>query len=214
MSGCFGSGLRAAALVAVALVAAGCSSISIPFSSSEPDIEAETELVAVMPVVHSAPPAGESGGDVEAEAEIVVTAAIYGALSSTYAWRFVPDLTVADAMQGISPLDSEARRAQALGKAVEADVVIFGSVWRYVERVGTPTDAESPASVALTLRLLSVPSGEVLWEESYDKTQETLGATFFDWVLFWEDPPHWMSASELTHIGVDRMIEELRRRLD
>jgi hypothetical protein len=123
-------------------------------------------------------------------------------------------LTVSDALQGISSLDSDVQRARALAKAVDAHAVISGSVWRYVERVGTPTNAESPASVAFTLRLLSASSGEVVWEDSFDETQETIGSGFLDWMYFWEDSPHWMTASELTHIGVDRMIDSLRRRLD
>ncbi len=167
-----------------------------------------------MPLERSQAPAGETGGEVENEGEQVVTAAIYQALSDTYAWRFVPDLTVSDAVQGISPLDSDAQRAQALAKAVNADGVIFGSVWRYVERVGTAANAETPASVAFTLRLFSTSSGEVVWEDTFDETQETIGSSFLDWMLFWEDPPHWMSAAELTHIGVDRMIDALRRSVD
>lgn len=208
------SELRTAALAAALLfLASGCSSMSIPFTSSKQDIQAQIDLVAVMPVEHSAAPAGEVGGEVDADAEAVVTAAIYGALSNSYVWRFVPDLTVADAMQDISPLDSDARRAQALGKAVNAEGVIYGSVWRYADRIGTPTNVESPASVAFTLRLVSVSSGEVVWEDTFDRTQETLGATWIDWALFWEDSPHWMSAEELTHIGVDRMIDSLGSRL-
>lgn len=196
------------------VVASGCTSIHIPGLSSAPPVAEGIEMIAVMPVEPSSPPAGAADGEVEGDAEKVVTAAIYGVLSSSYEWRFVPDLTVTDAMQGISPLDPDARRAQMLAKAVNADGVIFGSVWRYVERVGTPTQAETPASVAFTLRLLSASSGEVVWEDTFDETQETIGSSFIDWMLFWEDAPHWMTAAELTHVGVDRMIGSLRRRLD
>ena len=186
---------------------------SIPWIYSSPKVEEPVETIAVMPIEHAAAPTGKSGGDVEKEAEIVVTAAIYGALANSYVWRFVPDLTVADAMQGISPLDADTKRALALGKAVKADGVIFGSVWRYVERVGTPADAESPASVGFTLRLLSMSSGEVVWEDSYDATQETLGSSFVNWMLFWEEPAHWMTAAELTHVGADQMIGSLQKQL-
>jgi len=204
----------AALALATLSFASACSSIRVPFLSSQPTVEEKIELVAVMPADLSGPPAGQVGGTVEKEGPLVVTAAIYGALSSTYKWRFVPDLTVADAMDNVSPLDSDERRAQTLGKAVSAEGVIFASVWRYEERVGTPRDAESPATVGFTLRLVSTASGEVVWEDSYEAKQETLGATMFDWALFWEDPPHWLTAEEMTQAGVDHLMDSLQRTLD
>jgi len=205
---------RASLTAAALLFLSACSSMSIPWVSSTDTIEEPIDLVAIMPIEAGKSPDGEAGGEIEREAETVVTAAVYGALSSSYAWRFVPDLTVEDAMQGISPLDADARRAQALGKAVSADGVLFGSVWRFVERVGTPEEAESGASVGFTLRFLSLSSGEVVWEESYDETQESNGANWFNWMLFWEESPHWMTAAELTHVGIEHMSESLRRQLE
>jgi hypothetical protein len=198
----------------ISLVASGCGSIQVPWLSPQPPVAKRSELVAVMPVERSQPPPDAAGSEVDGDAGPVITAAIYGALSGSYEWRFVPDLTVADAMQSVSPLDPDTQRAQALAKAVNADAVIFGSVWRYVERVGTPANVERPASVAFTLRLLSMSSGEVVWEDTFDETQETVGSAVVAWMLFWEDPPHWMTAAELTHVGVDRMIDSLSRRLE
>jgi hypothetical protein len=205
--------MKLAVALVFAAVLAGCTELRVPFLSPESEIPGEVDLIAVMPVERSEAPPGESN-ELESEAERVVTAAVYGVLSSSYEWRFVPDLTVTDAMRGISPLDSPAKRALALGKAVSADAVIFGSVWRYIERQGTAYGADRGASVAFTLRLLLVSSGEVVWEETYDKTQEALSSNLLDWALFWEEGPRWLSAAELAHVGVDDMIENLRAALD
>jgi hypothetical protein len=205
--------VRLTAAFVFAVVLAACSQYRIPFLTSSSKIEGKVDLIAVMPVDKSAAPSGESD-ELGTEAERVVTAAVYGALSDSYEWRFVPDLTIADAMRGLSPLDSPEKRAAALAKAVKADAVIFGSVWRYIEREGPADGADRPASVAFTLRLFLASSGEVVWEETYDKTQEALSSNIFDWALFWEEGPHWLSAAELTHIGVDAMIGHLRGTLD
>ena len=201
--------MRLIAALSLAVVLAACSELRIPFLSSGSKIEEKVEVIAVMPVEGSAAPGGESS-ELERGAEGVVTAAVYGALSNSYEWRFVPDITTNDAMRGISSLDSPEKRAAALAKAVKADAVIFGTVWRYVEREGPAEAADRPASVAFTLRLLVASSGEVVWEETYDKTQETLSSNIFEWALFWEEGPHWLSAAELTNAGVDAMIDNLR----
>lgn len=205
--------VRWIAALSLAVVLTACSGYRIPFLPSSSKVEGKVDLIAIMPIERSAAPGGEST-ELEREAGGVVTAAVYGALANSYEWRFVPDITTDDAMRGISPLDSPEKRAAALAKAVKADAVIFGTVWRYVEREGPADNAERPASVAFTLRLLVAASGEVVWEETFDKTQETLSSNFLEWAMFWEESPHWLSAAELTHEGVEPMIGHLRGTLD
>jgi len=203
--------------LAAALALCGCGSVQIsswrvPWFRTTEKVEEPVDLIVVMPVERSIPPSG-GADEVDRGAEGVVTAAIYGVLSGSYEWRFVADMTTADAMQGVDSLASSERQAVALGKALEADAVIQGSVWRFIERIGSPDEIEQAASVGFTLRLVSVSSGDVVWEDSYERTQRTKGTGFFSWMAFWDDPPHWMTAAELTNEGVAKLMQGLRRRL-
>lgn len=205
----------AAGTVALSLLLSSCSSVRIPWITSSSEVGDGIDLIAVMPVERTAPPGEDAApAKVAPEAEEVVTAAIYRALSSTHEWRFVPDLTVTDTMRNVDSLDPANEQALALGKAVEADGVLFGSVWRYLERTGNDTAVEEPASVGFQLRLLSVQSGEVIWEQSFERTQTSRGTSMLEWVPFWEAGRGWLTAVDLTHEGVDRLMQDLRRSLN
>lgn len=205
---------RGATLLLVLFLLEGCTSFRIPGLSDVSEVGDSIDLIAVLPVESGPPPSGEKAGDVAPEAEKAVTAAIYGALSGSYEWRFVPDLTIADALRKVDTLASPGRQALALGKAVDADAVLSGSVWRFVERAVSVAAEERGASVGFTLRLISVASGEMLWEKSFERTQTELVSSVVDWMMFWEDNPEWMSAAELTQAGVDELMDDLRRRLN
>jgi hypothetical protein len=62
--------------------------------------------------------------------------------------------------------------------------------------------------VAFSIGLLSPATGEVVWEGSFDETQESLSANVFDWWMFWDEGPRWLSASELSGLGVDQLLRE------
>ncbi len=165
-----------------------------------------------------APAAGTSaargtGTGIAPGAETVVTAQIYAVLSSSTYWRFVPDLATAPAVSALPEGGTLAERARALGKAVGADGELFGTVSRYVERVGAGYGAQHPAAVGFTLQLVSVPSGKVLWKDSFDQQQQPLAWNLFNWWQFWRGGPRWFTAEEFTHLAVEHLLEDLARKL-
>ena len=100
---------------------------------SQPQITERIDLIAVMPIERIEPTTAtpiESAAQIAPDAERVVTAQIYGVLASAPEWRFVSDLTVAQALREISPTGALESRARALGKVVKADGVLFGTVSR------------------------------------------------------------------------------------
>jgi hypothetical protein len=168
------------------------------------------QLLAVLPVevvragdAPDAPPPTESG--------LAVTAQLYRVLAEQTEFRFVPDLTVADAVETpeLRSANSLVDRAVALGKDVGADGVIFGRVLRYQKRVGTDLGATQPASVSFDLGLVAVSTGEVLWRGRFDQTQEPLTSNLLKWWMFWRAGPRWMTASELAGLGVDRLFRDM-----
>ncbi|HXQ22288.1 MAG TPA: hypothetical protein VN812_11490 [Candidatus Acidoferrales bacterium] len=199
--------MRATSLVTLLL--AGCSLLHHPPTLPEP-----VNLIAVMPIEReeNATPA-ESGERIAPEAERVMTAQVYDVLSSSPRWRFVPDLTVRQALNGLKSDGDLASRARALGKAVNADAVLCGTVSRYIERVGTEYGARQPAAVGITLQLVSVQSGSVLWKNSFDQRQQALSANLFNWWQFWRGGPRWFSAQEFAHLGVEHLLDDLARKI-
>ena len=147
------------------------------------------------------------------DAGTAVTGQIYAALAHESVFRFVPDLTASDAVRRPSVRDASdlSARAQAFGKEVGADGVIFGRVSRFRERVGTEYGASSPAAVSLDLSLLRVADGSVLWQDSFDETQESLSANLLDFWMFWEGGPRWFTVRELTGLGVEKMLKQMRK---
>jgi hypothetical protein len=175
----------------------------------------QVDVVAVLPIERSPIQRsdGEQGPALPEDAGLAVTAQVYQFLAMRPEFRFVADLTVQEVVQQSSVRNEPdlRSRAVALGKAVSADAVFFGTVSRFRERIGTEWGATSPAAVSFDLGLVQVASGEVLWEGRFDQTQAPLSSNIFDFWMFWRAGPHWFSARELTALGVDELLEEMSK---
>ena len=190
---------------------AGCS-----WLHPSPAIDEHVNLIAVMPTEREeagGAPSADTRPRIKVGAERVVTAEIYSVLANSTKWRFVPDLTVVQALPKIGTQGSLQSRARELGTAVKADAVLFGTVSRYKERIGGEYGAQEPASVAFTLSLVSVSTGKILWTGKFDQTQEPLSSNLLNWWQFWRAGPRWFSAEEFTRLGVERLLDELSGKL-
>lgn len=191
---------------AVALASlSGCS--LLPKSAPEDSIR--IDLVAVLPI-HEAPGKGleDDRPVLETHAGRAVTAQIYGVLAVQTLYRFVPDLTVDAIVEGLDRSD-QVKLARQVAAEVGADAVLFGTVYRFQERVGTPYAASRPASVSFDLGLYLAQTDEVVWRGQFDKTQEALSSNLLNAWMFWRAGPHWFSVRELTRLGVERLLQEI-----
>jgi hypothetical protein len=196
-------------------------SASQPVAGEERLVVAGAEHVVTSP---DAKPTGHDesagkpvGGEIQGlapGAERVVTAQVYGVLSSSPEWRFVPDLTVTQALAKADVSGELSLRARWLGRQVGADTVLFGTVSRYVERVGAEYGAKQPAAVAIQLQLISVKTGTVLWKGAFDQAQQTLSSNLFNWWQFWSGGPKWFSAPEFTRVAVEHLLGDLSKRTE
>jgi hypothetical protein len=194
------------------VLAAGCSVLR-----GGAPIEERIDLFAVLPIENEEPASAtptDGRPPLPPEAGQAVTAAVYSVLSSSPRWRFVPDLTVAQAVAELDTDGSLLARALALGRAVKADGVLFGTVSRYRQRVGSEYGAREPAAVALQLQLVSVASGTVVWSGRFDETQQPLSENLLNWWQFWRGGPRWFTAQEFTQLGVERLLDNLADRLE
>ncbi len=92
------------------------------------------------------------------------------------------------------------------GSELRADVIAVGYVYRYRERVGYDYSTEHPASVAFEIHLISVKDGNMLWRGIFDKTQKSLMEDVFQIASFLKGGAKWLTARELTKLGVDEVF--------
>lgn len=97
----------------------------------------------------------------------------------------------------------------ALGKAVGADAVLAGHVYRFVERKGTDYSVESPASVLFDIDLVRVADGHTLWSARVDETQKSLMENLFSLGTFMERRGKWVPAAELSRHGMEKAVQGL-----
>jgi hypothetical protein len=168
-----------------------------------------TQMLAVLPLAEG--PEVRPGSTPQEDGGAIVTAQIYRVLSEQTEFRFAPDLSVVDTLG--TPEMRGARgtleRSVALGKALGAEAVLSGTVTRFSPRIGTAFGASQGASVAFALQLVEVASGEVVWEGSYDQTQEALATNFLDVMLFWQAGARWLTVSELAGLGVEQLWPQI-----
>ncbi|MBW1681211.1 MAG: hypothetical protein JRJ35_03335 [Deltaproteobacteria bacterium] len=98
---------------------------------------------------------------------------------------------------------------QAVGRALRADGILVGHVYRWKDRAGTDYAVNRPASVAFDLLLVRTRDGRVLWRDKYDKTQRSLSENILDFSTFFRGGGKWMTAEELVLMGLGRVLSRM-----
>ncbi len=185
-----------------ALLLSGCG-----YFTSKPQLPEAIGRIAVLPIRRDA---GADNQRIVPGAERTITAHIYGVLSATPQWSYVPDLAVTQALSKLPREDDVLAQALLLGKAVNADAVLCGTLSKYIEREGSEYGARQPAAVGFELQLIAVAPGKVLWKGSFDQQQKALSENLFNWWQFWRGGVRWFSADEFSRLGVERLLDELK----
>ena len=95
-----------------------------------------------------------------------------------------------------------------IGRALNADAVFVGYIYRFRERIGTKYSVDSPASVAFDIHLRCVGDGRVLWSAHFDETQQPLSDNLFRLNLFIKRGAKWITAKEMAISGLEDMIDD------
>jgi hypothetical protein len=93
-----------------------------------------------------------------------------------------------------------------VGNDLEADAIIFGYVYRFRERQGTPYAAVKPASVAFEIYLFRVSDSALVWKGRFDKTQASLMENLFQASSFLKGGGRWVTVKELSDGGMDDIM--------
>lgn len=168
--------------------------------------------IAVMPLIDAPDQVDKALPPGSAES---VTAALYAQATVVGGWAVAPQDDVESAMQQLPPttLNNLDQNAAALGKAVAADGVLYGSVGKYRERVGYDYAAQTPAAVAFTVKFLDEHSGQVVWTAKYARAQKALSENVFDLPNFISNRGRWVRAHDIAEEGVQASIANLYSKL-
>jgi hypothetical protein len=93
------------------------------------------------------------------------------------------------------------------GRALKADLVLSGYIFRFRERVGGKYSVDLPASVAFDIHLIRVADGHLLWSEHFDETQRPLSENLFQLGSFLQRKAKWITANEMAESGLKNILK-------
>lgn len=140
----------------------------------------------------------------------VLTGFAQDLLASRYGDKLVPLAEVRKAYREIPKdefKDTPVDLTQRVGKALSANAMIVGTVWRYRDRRGGTRAVESPASVAFAVHLIDVETGTILWSKRFAETQRSLSENILRAPAFFERGAKWLTADELARFGMQEIFE-------
>lgn len=175
----------------------------LPFQAVMPDEEAATVTCPICGSVNSS-------GSIVKGAEKIVEEIFTDKLKDLKSVEIIPQERAAGVYKRISTDSLKQPLAQIMrrvGNELQTDVLVVGYVYRYKERVGYEYSAEHPASVAFEIHLISIKDGSTLWRGIFDKTQKSLMEDVFQVSSFFKGGAKWVTARELTKLGVDEIFK-------
>lgn len=106
---------------------------------------------------------------------------------------------------------SHIRIIQEMGRELNVEAILYTRLFRFVEREGGSYGANKPASVALSMHLIRVSDGAILWRNTFDETQKAITDNILNLDLYRKAGIKWLSASELAAYGIANAVEDLNR---
>jgi hypothetical protein len=97
--------------------------------------------------------------------------------------------------------------AREIGRALQADGVVWGAVFRYEEREGTAYGVNRPAAVSLDLHLMRISDGTLVWKAQWSESQKSLSENLFQLGEVAKRGLRWMTAEEMARSGLTEMLK-------
>ena len=94
-----------------------------------------------------------------------------------------------------------------IGRWLGVDILVFGTVNRFQERVGGPRSVDNPASVYFETFIVDARSGHKVWSAVFDQTQKTLSEDITNVRNFVRGGGKWLTAREFADVGIAEMVE-------
>jgi TolB-like protein len=214
-------------LISLGLILAGCNGTFQKTDGSQAPIP-KLERIAALPMDRASVRPGQERAtcslsdtvfeahEIPAEAKDRVTAILFELLQNDPRFQIVSEGRCIGFLNSLLVADvkaSQLRLIQEFGQELDADAVLYGKLFRYDERVGRRYSVKKPASVAVTLHLIRVKDGAVLWRAAFDETQQPLSENLLKAGLYKKSSMHWLTAEELARLGLNQALGDLKKRL-
>jgi hypothetical protein len=151
-------------------------------------------------------------GEILPGAQNVLTRLLYPKMEGKGIFRIIPLEKMEEALSHREKRIFEERPKSSsieLGKELGSDFVSIGFVFRFEERIGSSVGVERPASAGFDLHLIRLKDGVEVWRGRMDETQRPLSENFFKIGSFFRRKAHWLTAEELTSVGMDEALRRL-----
>ena len=190
------------ALSLLIIFSAGCS--SIPLGSEKEEL-VPISSIGVLPAqtVILQPSDSTTVEELETGADTL------NALLKDYFQNFKDVSLISESkLEGLSSANSgkPLYLAREAGQQLNYDAVLITSIERYRERDGSDYAIITPASVAFSLRLLAVESGQIIWSSDFDQEQQA----FLENILKSRSTGsgfRWLTVEELTSAGLTKKLD-------
>ena len=108
----------------------------------------------------------------------------------------------------------ERARLMRLGKALSADAVLIGRIYRFEERTGNRYSVTDPATVSFDIDLMRTADGRLLWSAHFTETQQPLSDNLLTLKQFVRRKGQWITADEMAFAALDHVLKKLGDYLD
>lgn len=95
-----------------------------------------------------------------------------------------------------------------IGRRLGVEVLLFGNVNRFQERVGGPMSVQKPASVYFEVVMVDARSGRKAWYAVFDQEQKSLSDDITNLRNFVRGGGKWLSAREFADVGIAELVEK------
>jgi hypothetical protein len=151
-------------------------------------------------------------GDVAESAVVMLTEHLFTLLKDRKDIELIPSSQAQGVMSGLLAGSNKTLEERALqleiGRALNANAIFAGYIYRFRERVGGEYSVDLSASVAFDIHLIRVEDGRVLWSAHLDETQRPLSDDLFRLNLFLRRKAKWITAKEMAISGLEDMLKD------
>ena len=199
-------GIVLAGILALSFLSSGCSKKNLKSTAQPPDFA--VSCVAVAPATSGTPLDSELLSQIEKK-ELDDGLYFFNKFLKKHflSWqdvRLFSDGQLSDGED--SSASPSLERARKFADKLSCNAVLETALHRYKERVGGKMTAKEPASVAFEYRLLAMPDGKVLCQDSFDAEQQSLMGDLLSFREGTGGSLTWLTAEEF-------MTKGLRNRL-
>jgi hypothetical protein len=151
-------------------------------------------------------------GEVVPGSPYVLTRFLYAKIGALGEFKILPLEKIEEVLTPSTKKQFEEKpipSAVQLGKELNVDFILVGYLFRFEERIGSRIGATKPASVGFDVHLLRVRDGKRVWDGKFDETQRPLSENLFKIGSFFRRKASWLTAEELSSVGMDEMLKRL-----